>query len=69
MSRKDALRARIDALGASGAVTGYYVQGGMPGLRWTLWGPGWERSRGTRETETLVSQLESAHPLNPPRAS
>jgi hypothetical protein len=56
-SRRARLHDRLRALQAAGVVTDWYCQSGMPGLRWTVWGPGWEISRGTRETEDYLAAL------------
>jgi hypothetical protein len=38
MGRKDELRRVLDEQEEAGMVDGYYIQSGMPGLRWTVWG-------------------------------
>lgn len=38
MTRRERIRRALDRAQAAGEIGGYYCQGGMPGLRWTVWG-------------------------------
>lgn len=69
MTRKDRIAAKLDRLENDGRVTFWQLQGGMPGLRWTVagdvvgeyvYGPDkplmtCERSMDTREIERMLN--------------
>ncbi len=53
MRRRERIRERIVSLEQLGVIRDWYVQGDMPGLRWTIIGHGWDRTYTTAEVEVF----------------
>jgi hypothetical protein len=61
MMRRARIHERLETLVGEGIIRDFYVQGNMPGLRWTLLGRGWDRTYTTVEIEAFLDGVALGH--------